>query len=98
MKLHYSPGACSFGIHASLEKIGKPYDKAAISPRGRDQHKSGYAKGNPKSNVPTLVRDDGSILTESPAIAFCLTQSNPPAGLLPDDTVARVLLQEGLVA
>ncbi len=40
---------------------------------------------NPKSKVPTLTRDDGSILTEYPAIAYWLAKTNPYANLLPDD-------------
>ena len=35
--------------------------------------------------MPTLTRDDGSILTEYPAIAYWLAKSNPFADLLPDD-------------
>ena len=30
MKLHYSPGACSIGIHVLLEEIGKPYEDLDI--------------------------------------------------------------------
>jgi glutathione S-transferase len=40
---------------------------------------------NPKSKVPVLQRDDGSILTEFPAIAFYLARANPDAKLLPAD-------------
>jgi glutathione S-transferase len=35
--------------------------------------------------VPTLVRDDGSVLTEYPAIAYYLAATNPEAKLLPAD-------------
>jgi glutathione S-transferase len=43
--------------------------------------------------VPTLVRDDGSVLTEYPAIAYWLARTNPFSNLLPDniDQQARVL-------
>jgi glutathione S-transferase len=40
---------------------------------------------NPKGKVPTLVRDDGSVLTEFSAIATWLARTNPSANLLPDD-------------
>jgi glutathione S-transferase len=40
---------------------------------------------NPKSKIPTLARDDGSVLTEFPAIAYWLARTNPFANLLPDD-------------
>ena len=35
--------------------------------------------------VPTLQRDDGSVLTEFPAIATWLARKNPETGLLPSD-------------
>ena len=44
-----------------------------------------FAAINPKSKVPTLERDDGSILTEFPAIAYWLARTNPDAKLLPGD-------------
>ncbi|MGH7121891.1 MAG: glutathione S-transferase family protein [Acetobacteraceae bacterium] len=96
MQLYYSPGACSLGIHVLLEEIDKPYDKTAISLQGLDQYKPDYIKVNAKSKVPTLVRDDGSILTEFPAIAFWLAQSNPGAGLLPTDTESQTRVLEAL--
>jgi glutathione S-transferase len=85
MKLYYSPGACSIGIHVLLEEIGKPYDMVAVNLREGEQYKPGFVAVNPKSKVPTLERDDGAILTEFPAIAYWLARSNPYAGLLPDD-------------
>ena len=69
MKLYYAPGVCSIGIHVLLEEIGKPYELEAINLREGAQYKPEYASVNPKSKVPALVRDDGSLLTEYPAIA-----------------------------
>jgi glutathione S-transferase len=85
MKLYYAPGACSIGIHVLLEEIGKPYETAAVNLREGEQYKPPFAAVNPKSKVPTLARDDGSVLTEFPAIAYWLAKSNPFADLLPDD-------------
>jgi glutathione S-transferase len=92
MKLYYSPGACSIGIHVVLEEIGKPYalERADLQVPRPDRP---LTKINPKSKVPTLVRDDGSVLTEFPAIGYWLARTNPAAHLLPEDVdgQARVL-------
>jgi glutathione S-transferase len=93
MKLYYSPGACSLGIHVLLEEIGKPYDLQKLNFQEQEQYKPDFTKINPKSKVPTLQRDDGSVLTEFPAIATWLARKNPEKGLIPNDpdTEARVL-------
>src|SRR3954469_13796286 len=93
MKLYYAPGACPIGIHVLLEEIGKPYEAVALNFRDAEQYKPEFTAINPKSKVPTLVRDDGSLLTEYPAIAYWLARTNPAAGLLPEDVdqQARVL-------
>jgi glutathione S-transferase len=85
MKLFYAPGACSIGIHILLEEIGKPYETAVVNLREGEQYKPPFTTVNPKSKVPTLARDDGSVLTEFPAIAYWLARTNPFANLLPDD-------------
>jgi glutathione S-transferase len=93
MKLFYAPGACSIGIHVLMEEIGKPYDAEVVNLREGAQYKPDFVSVNPKSKVPALARDDGSILTEYPAIAYWLARSNPFANLLPDniDLQARAL-------
>lgn len=85
MKLYYMPGACSLGIHVILEEIGKPYDLHKIDGANREQYGADFVKINPKSKVPTLTRDDGTTLTEFPAIATWLARKNPEKGLLPGD-------------
>jgi glutathione S-transferase len=96
MKLYYAPGACSIGIHVLLEEIGKPYEGIAVNLRQGEQFQSTFTSVNPKSKVPTLVRDDGSILTEFPAIAYWLARSNPASKLLPDDLDAQARVMEAM--
>lgn len=96
MKLMYSPGACSIGIHVLLEEIGKPYEAQLVNLREGAQFKPDYTAVNPKSKVPTLVRDDGSVLTEYPAIAYWLARTNPDKKLLPDDVEAQSRVLEAL--
>jgi glutathione S-transferase len=85
MKLYYAPGACSIGIHVLLEEIGKPYEAEVVNLREGAQYKTDFTTVNPKSKVPTLARDDGTVLTEFPAIAYWLARNNPFANLLPDN-------------
>jgi glutathione S-transferase len=91
MKLFYAPGACSIGIHVLLEEIGKPYEAVLVNLREGAQFKPEFAKVNQKAKVPALERDDGSVLTEYPAIAYWLAVTNPDAKLLPGgvDGMAR---------
>jgi glutathione S-transferase len=83
LKLFYAPGACSLGIHVLLEEIGKPYALQRVDFSTQEQYGPEYVALNPKSKVPALLRDDGSLLTELPAIAWYLARSNPEAKLLP---------------
>ena len=83
MKLFYAPNACSLAIHVLLEEIGKPYELRRVDFSTQEQYSPEYVALNPKSKVPALLRDDGSLLTELPAIAWYLARSNPEAKLLP---------------
>ncbi len=96
MKLLYAPGACSLGIHVLLEEIGKPYEAERVNLQAGAQYQEPFTTVNPKSKVPTLVRDDGSVLTEFPAIAYWLARTNPQAHLLPDDPDAQARVLEAM--
>jgi glutathione S-transferase len=94
MKLYMTPGSCSTGIHILLEEIDKPFEAFLVNLLAGDQYKADYVAINPKSTIPTLVRDDGSALTEFQAIAYWLARSNPKAGLWPDDLEGEVRVIE----
>lgn len=85
MKLYYAPGACSLGIHVLLEEIGKPFEISPLKMIDGEHLKAPFTTINPKSKVPTLELDDGSILTEFPAIAWYLARTNPETNLIPTD-------------
>ena len=90
MKLFYAPGACSMGIHILLEEIGAPYEAVKLDIRGGESQRPPFSDLNPKGKVPTLQRDDGSVVTEYPVIAHYLARTNPAAGLLPADSEAEM--------
>lgn len=85
MKLFYGPKTCSIGIHILLEELGLDYDEVLIDLSTRQQFSPEFQTVNPKGKVPALLRDDGTLVTEFPAIAYWLAMSNPQSGLFPAD-------------
>lgn len=69
MRLYYSPGACSLSPHIVARELGLPIDLEKVDLAAR-KTASGedYRSVNPKGYVPALRLDDGSVLTEGPAI------------------------------
>jgi glutathione S-transferase len=94
--LYYSPGNCALGIHLLLEEVGKPYELSRVDFANRAQYKPEYLAINPKSKVPALRRDDGSVLTEFPAIAYWLAVTNPEKKLFPTDPEGQARALETL--
>jgi glutathione S-transferase len=84
MKLYFSPGACSLSPHIVLLETGLPFTIERVD-LGKKLTASGddFRAINPKGYVPALALDDGSVLTEGPAIVQYLADQVPSAGLLP---------------
>lgn len=93
MKFYMTPGSCSTGIHILLEEIGLVFEAYIVDLLAGDQYRDDYLAINPKATIPTLVRDDGSALTDFQSIAWWLARSHPRRKLLPDsiDGEARAL-------
>jgi glutathione S-transferase len=98
MKLYYSPAACSLSPHIVAREAGIPIDLEKVN---LADHKTetgqDYMTVNPKGYVPALRFDDGSVLTEGPAIIQYLADQKPASGLAPTaGTIERYRLQEWL--
>lgn len=85
MKFYMTPGSCSTGIHILLEELELPFEAYIVNLPAGDHLKPEYRAINPKSTIPTLVRDDGAALTGFQAIAYWLARKHPRAKLLPGD-------------
>ena len=94
MKFHMTPGSCSTGIHILLETLDLPFEVYLVNLMTGDQFKPEYLAINPKATIPTLVRDDGTSITEFQAIAWWLARQYPKAKLLPDDIDGEVRVLE----
>lgn len=96
MKFHMTPGSCSTGIHILLETLELPFEVYLVNLMAGDQFKPEYLAINPKATIPTLVRDDGSSITDFQAIAWWLARRYPKAKLLPDDIEGETRVLESM--
>ena len=95
MKLYYSAGACSLSPPIALEEAGLPYE-AISAPTKTKQLPDGsdFRQVNPLGYVPYLVLDDGTGLSEGPAIVQYIADQAPAKKLAPaNGTLARYQLQ-----
>lgn len=98
MKLYYTPGACSLSPHLVAEELGLPLtlEKVDLASHKTESGRDFYAI-NPKGYVPALELDDGSVLTEGPAIVQYLGDRKPGNALVPAaGTMPRYRLMEWL--
>jgi len=98
MKLYYSPGACSLSPHIVLNEGGFTYDTERVDlASGKTETGADYRAVNPNGYVPTLLFDDGQVLTEGPAIVQYLAELVPEKRLAPPaGTMERYRLMEWL--
>jgi len=98
MKLYFSPGACSFSPHIALREAGLDFELVRVD---LATHKladgSDFTAINPKGYVPVLELDNGTRLTEGPAIVQYIADLKPESGLAPKaGSFERYQLQEWL--
>lgn len=95
MKLYYSPGACSLSPHIVLHEAGLAFT-AELASTKTHQLKDGtdYYSINPLGYVPLLVLNDGTQLSEGPAIVQYIADQVPDKQLAPaNGSMARYQLQ-----
>src|SRR6266481_3582723 len=98
MKLYYVPGVCSLASHIALREMGAEFQLDKVD-RQTKIAESGvnYNKLNPKSYVPALQLDDGSVLTEGASILLYLADQEGGEKVAPKPgTKERYKLQEWL--
>lgn len=98
MRLYFKPGACSLSSRIVLNEIGVAFDAERVDTEtGRTETGADYRLVNPKGYVPALELDNGTVLTENPAILQFLADTHSAAALAPAfATLERVRLQEWL--
>ena len=89
MKLYsYWRSTTSVRVRAALNLKGVAYDYLPVDLVAGEQ-RGDYAAINPSKGVPSLILDDGRVLTQSMAILNYLEEVYPTPALLPADPVHR---------
>ncbi|HED3065035.1 TPA: glutathione transferase GstA [Kluyvera ascorbata] len=98
MKLFYKPGACSLASHITLRESGKDFTLIGVDlMHKRMENGDDFLKVNPKGQVPTLLLDDNTLLTEGVAIMQYIADSVADRQLLaPVGTINRYRTLEWL--
>ena len=95
--LYGKKGSGSASVQVALGIIGAPFRIVETASWDTNDAFVELLKVNPLGQIPTLVLEDGSVLTESAAILIHLGSVHPESGLLPRDASARAQMIRGLV-
>jgi glutathione S-transferase len=98
MKLYYSPGSSSMAPHIALREAGLGFELERVSLKTKKTASdTDYLRVNAKGYVPTLQFEDGTVLTEIPAILLWIGDQVPEKRLAPSPgTMERYHLIESL--
>ena len=98
MKLYYAPGTCALSPHIVAEEGGIRLDLEKVDIRARKTEAGeDYLQINANGYVPALRLDNGTILTEGPAIVQYLADQIPGSPLAPPNgTIERYQMQSWL--
>jgi len=94
MKLFTMSGACSLATHITLLWADAEFELAVVTKD--DLAGEAFGQINPKRAVPTLIVDDGTVLTESLAVLQYIAEMHPTARLGAEDAWERALMNECL--
>jgi len=82
-RLYWTQGSGGFPAAAVLTLAGVAWDSVEVDLAAGENRRADYLALNPTAQVPTLLLPDGTVMTESAAMAWHLADTLPAAGLLP---------------
>ena len=95
--LYGKTGSGSAAVEAALLIARQPFDIVETASWARNDAYAALLAANPLGQIPTLVLDDGTALSESAAILIHIGTAHPDSKLLPADASVRAQAVRGLV-
>lgn len=87
LKLFYAKGTAAIAPQILFEELGQDYEAILIDFASAEQRAPEFLAVNPKGRVPALVTPNG-VLTETPTLLTYIANTNPNAGLVPQEPFA----------
>lgn len=97
MTLYGYQGSGSAAIEAALRLASVPFDQVDAASWDAASALDELRRLNPLAQIPTVVFEDGTVMSESAAILIELGLRHPGSGLLPAEPAARAAALRGLV-
>jgi len=97
LTLYGSLGSGSAAVEMALAQAGLAFESVRAASWEPGPGLDALRAINPMGQIPTLVLEDGTVLTESAAILMHLGLQHPASGLLPADASKRAQALRGLV-
>ncbi|MEM0953802.1 MAG: glutathione S-transferase family protein [Pseudomonadota bacterium] len=83
MKVYANPGSGSACVEATLAELDVPFERIQVDYTEHGIVDPDFVRINPRRQIPALVLDDGSCLTETMAILMHLADTHTDSGLAP---------------
>lgn len=83
IKFYYNPQSRAAVTRWALEEAGADYEIVPMEFGEAGTRSPEFLKVNPMGKIPTIVLEDGTVLTENGAIIAWLGDAYPDAGLMP---------------
>lgn len=93
LTLYGCPGCGSAAIEAALTLAGEAYEYIQTDPGGDTAEVARLRAVNPMGQVPVLLLEDGTVLTESAAILLWLADRHPGLAPAPGDPARAPFLR-----
>ena len=81
--LYWSPGSGAFAVELMLIELMANYRLELVDIQDGTKREPAYLAINPMGQVPALALPDGTVITESAAMALHLGEAFPRSGLMP---------------